>query len=59
MKRCAVEVAIKIRGRVIVEDKSVADAMCYTENCDSKELLRKMENRTDEVYVDYVDEVRD
>lgn len=33
--------------------------MCYTENCDSKELLRKMENRTDEVYVDYVDEVRD
>lgn len=59
MKRYAVEVAIKIRGRVIVEDKSVADAMCYTENCDSKELLRKMENRTDEVYVDYADEVRD
>lgn len=59
MKRYAAEVTIKIRGRVIVEDKSVADAMCYTENCDSKELLRKMENRTDEVYVDYVDEVRD
>lgn len=59
MKRYAVEVAIKIRGRVIVEDKSVADAMCYTEHRDSKELLRAMENRTDEVYVDYVDEVRD
>lgn len=59
MKRYAAEVTIKIRRRVIVEDKSVADAMCYAEHRDSKELLRAMENRTDEVYVDYVDELKD
>ena len=33
--------------------------MCYAEHRDSKELLRAMENRTDEVYVYYVDELKD
>lgn len=59
MQKYAVEVEIRIRGKVYVEDKSTTDAMRYAESRDADELLNMMQNRADKVFVDDVYELND
>lgn len=52
MQKYAVEVEIRIRGRVYTEDKSAADAMRYVESRDAYELLQRLGDKmSEEVFV--------